>query len=106
MTADPEWRALAAGVSGAVALVLGGLVVGLIEGNLLPGSCRGLVCLYTGIVLGYTGLVLAVWILVGAGVALAKRRWPMPTWRIWALRALAVASWIPAVALVVMMAGG
>lgn len=106
MTTDPEWRALAAGVSGAVALVIAGAVVGLIEGGLLPGACRGLSCLFTGIVLGYAGLVLATWLVVGVGVSLARRRWPASTWRTWAMRALAAASWIPVAALVATAVGG
>lgn len=52
---DPEWRALSWGVGGAVALVLGGLIVGLVQGNLLPGDCQGLACLFTTVVLGYAG---------------------------------------------------
>lgn len=95
LSADPEWRALAAGVSGAIAILLVGAVIGLVEGNLLPSECQGLACLFTGIVLGYAGVVAAIWTVVGVAVALARRRWPTSTGRLWALRILAVLSWVP-----------
>lgn len=100
LSADPEWQALAAGLGGAIAVLLVGTVIGLVEGNLLPGDCQGLACLFTGIVLGYSGLVAAVWVVVGVAVALARRRWPTSTWRLWTLRILAVLSWAPVVWLV------
>ena len=99
---DPEWKALAFGVGGALALLVGGLIVGLIEGNLLPGDCQGLACLFTGLVLGYAGIVLAVWIVAGIAVRLARKRWPASSWRLWTLRVLAVLSWAPFIGLVVM----
>lgn len=98
---DPEWRASTWGVGGAIALLLGGLIVGLVEGNLLPGECEGLACLFTGIVLGYAGVVLAVWIVVGVSLAIARQRWPTSAWRLWVLRVLAALSWAPFVGLVV-----
>lgn len=97
---DPEWRALSWGVGGAIALLLGGLAVGLAQGSLLPGDCVGLACLFTTIVVMYTGIVLAVWVVAGTSVALAKRRWPTSTWRLWVLRALAVLSWAPLAGLI------
>ena len=85
------------GVAGAGALVLGGLIIGLVEGNLLPGDCQGLACLFGAVILGYAGAVAAVWLVVGTAVAFARRRWETSTWRLWALRILAVLSWGPLV---------
>ncbi len=99
---DPEWRTLSWGVAGAFALVLGGLIAGLVEGGLLPGECEGLACLFTTVVLGYAGIVVAVWIIVGLAVALARKRWPRSTWRLWALRALALLSWAPFLGLLIL----
>jgi hypothetical protein len=98
---DPEWKALAWGVGGAVALVLAGLAVGLIEGNLLPGDCEGLACVFTTVVLMYAGIVVGVWLIVGLAVGAARRRWSTSTWRLWALRVLAVLSWAPLLGLVI-----
>ena len=72
---DPEWRALAWGVGGALALLEGGLLVGLIQGNLLPGDCQGLACLFTGLVVAYAGAVVGVWLVAGIAVSLARKRW-------------------------------
>lgn len=84
-----------------MALVMAGLIVGIVEGSLLPGDCEGLACLFTTVVLMYAGIVVGVWLLVGVAVAAARRRWPTSTWRLWALRVLAVLSWAPLVGLAV-----
>lgn len=99
---DPEWRALAWGVGGAFAFLLGGLVVGLVQGGLLPGECQGLACLFTTVIIMYTGIVLAVWLVAGTAVVLARRRWPVSTWRLWTLRVLALLSWLPLAGLIVL----
>jgi len=98
---DPEWKALAWGVGGAVALLAGGLLVGLIEGNLLPGDCQGLACLFTSVVLAYAGVIVGIWVVAGIAVGLARRKWPTSTWRLWTLRVLAVLSWAPFIGLIV-----
>ena len=99
---DPEWQALAWGVGGAVAFLLGGLIVGIVQGGLLPGECEGLACVFTTVILMYTGIVLGVWLVAGVAVALARRRWPESTWRLWVLRGLAVLSWLPLAGLIVL----
>lgn len=99
---DPEWRAAAWGIAGAVALLLGGLVVGLVQGNLLPGDCQGLACLFSGLILGYAGVVLVIWVLAGVAIALARKRWPTSTWRLWLIRGLAALSWVPFAGLIVL----
>lgn len=98
---DPEWKALTWGVGGALALLAGGLLVGLVEGNLLPGDCQGLACLFTGLVLAYAGAVIGVWIVAGIAVGLARKRWPASAWRLWTLRVLAVLSWAPFLGLII-----
>lgn len=96
-TLDPEWRAAVAGASAAPLLVLAGLVIGLVEGGLLPLACQGLGCVFTAVVLLYAGIVAGVWLIVWVVVRLARRRWPEVTWRLWLLRVLAVASYAPLV---------
>jgi hypothetical protein len=98
---DPEWKALGWGVGGALALLVGGLLVGLIEGNLLPGDCQGLACLFTGLIVAYAGAVVGIWIVAGIAVALARKRWPTSNRRLWAVRVLAVLSWAPFLGLIV-----
>lgn len=98
---DPEWRAVGWGLGGAAALVLGGLVLGLVQGGLLPWDCEGLACLFTTVILMYAGIVLGIWLVAGLALALARRRWPISTWRLWTLRVLASLSWMPFVGLIV-----
>lgn len=100
---DPEWQALTWGVGGALAFLVGGLIVGVAQGGLLPGECEGLACLFTTVILMYAGIVLVVWLFAGVAVALARRRWPESTWRLWTLRVLAALSWLPFVGLVVLL---
>lgn len=94
---DPERRAALVGVAAAPALVLFALVVGIVQGGLLPGACQGLGCLFSGLVLGATGVIVGVWLVAWLGVRAARRRWPHVGWRLWALRILAGASWAPVV---------
>lgn len=91
-----------AGAAAAPALVLVGLAVGFVEGGLLPGDCRGLACIFTGILLTYAGLLLALWVVFAGVLALARRRWPRSSWRLALLRVLAAASWLLPLAPVVL----
>lgn len=85
------------GVAAAPVLVLFAVVVGVVEGGLLPGACQGLACLFTGVVLGAAGVIVAVWFVVWLGIRAARRRWPHVRWRLWAVRILAAVSWAPVV---------
>lgn len=88
-----DWQLVLVGAAAAPGLVLVGLLVGLIEGGLLPGACRGLACLYLGLVLGYAGVVAGVWAVVALVVHLTRRRWPTAAARTWVLRVLAALGW-------------
>lgn len=80
---DPEWRAVGWGLGGALAFLGGGVVLGFVQGGLLPWECQGLACLFTQVILMYTGIVVAVWLVAGIALALARRRWPRSQWRLW-----------------------
>ena len=103
--ADQERRAAVVGVSAAPTLALLTLLVGAVEGGLLPGACEGLGCLFGAIYLGATGVVLVVWLVTWPAVRAARRRWPEVGWRVWLLRVLAAASWAPVVWLVALALG-
>jgi len=103
---DPERRAMLAGALAAPVLLALGLVIGLVEGGLLPGTCQGLACLFSGLVFGATATIAVVWLVLWVAVRLARRRWPRSTWRLWALRIVAVASWGPTLWLLVLALDG
>lgn len=99
---DPEQSALLVGFVAAPLLLILGFVIGLLEGGLLPGACQGLACLFNGLVIGAAAVITVTWLVLWAVVRLARRRWPRSTWRLWALRVLAVASWGPVVWLLIL----
>ena len=84
-----------------MAFLGGGVVLGFVQGGLLPWECQGLACLFTQVILMYTGIVVAVWLVAGIALALARRRWPRSQWRLGGLRLLALSSWVPLAGLVV-----
>lgn len=92
---DPERRSIVAGAVAAPAVLLIGLVIGLIEGGLLPGACQGLACLFSTLVFGAASVIAVTWLVAWFVVRLAQRRWPTSTWRLWVLRVVAVVSWAP-----------
>lgn len=87
----PDWQAVVVGAASAPALLVLGLVIGVVEG-LIPG-CEGLACLYGGLVLGYSGALLLVWGVIALVVAATRRRWPRSSARTWVVRLLALLSW-------------
>lgn len=103
---DAEWRALLAGVLAAPVLLVLGVVVGLVEGGLLPWACEGLACLFNSLVLGATAIIAVTWLVLWVVVRLARRRWPRSTLRLWILRLVAVVSWVPVVWLLVVAVDG
>jgi hypothetical protein len=103
---DAERRAMLAGSIAAPVLLALGTVIGLVEGGLLPGACQGLACLFSGLVLGATLTIAVVWLLLWAAVRVARRRWPRSTWRLWALRTVAVVSWGPVAWLLILAMDG
>ena len=98
---DAERRASIAGVAAAPTLLLLALLVGLVEGGLLPTACQGLACLYSALVSMAVAGILVVWLLVWFVLRLTRRRWPRSNTRLWLLRLLAVLSWGPVLWLVV-----
>jgi hypothetical protein len=94
-SADPEWRAALLGMAAAPTLVLFALVVGIVEGELLPGACQGLGCVFSGLVIVMAAVSVGVWFVVWLGIRSLRRRWPQVGWRLWAVRLLAVVSWAP-----------
>jgi|SRR6056297_157341 len=99
---DPEWRSIIAGAVAAPVLLLIGLVIGLVEGGLLPGTCQGLACLFSALVVGAASVIAVTWLVLWVAVRAARRRWPHSTWRLWALRVVAVVSWGPVAWLLVL----
>ncbi len=103
---DGDWRAAVAGALAAPVLVVVGLIVGAIEGGLLPwDDCQGLACVYLAVVLMYSGGILAIWAVVSGIVVLARRRWPESRVRRRILQLLAGLSYGPAVWLLVTAIG-
>src|SRR6056297_413277 len=80
---DPARRAMLAGAVAAPVLLALGIIIGLVEGGLLPGTCQGLACLFSGLVFGATATIALVWLVLWVAVRLARRRWPRPPWRLW-----------------------
>lgn len=103
--ADPDWRAVAAGVLAAVLLAAVGLAGGRVAGGLLPGDCQGLACVYLHVLLLYSGALLALWGLIGTVTALARQRWPRSPRRVVVLRVLAGLSYVPVLWLIGTLAG-
>lgn len=88
----PDWRAAVLGALAVPGLIVVGAVIGWAEG-LLPWSCRGLECIFTGLVLGYAAVMLLVWAVAAGVIALTRRRWPVSAVRMTTVRVLAAASW-------------
>jgi len=99
---DPEWQAAIAGVVAAPVLIVLGVMIGLVEGGLLPGACQGLACVFSALVFGAVAVITVTWLVLWGTVHLARRRWPGSTWRLWALRAVALLSWGPVMWLLVL----
>lgn len=87
-----DHQAAAVGTGAAPALVVVGLIAGIIEGS-LTGSCEGMECLWFGFVALVAAAMLGTWAIVVGVAALTRRRWTDSTVRLWLLRLLAAASW-------------
>jgi hypothetical protein len=103
---DTERRTMLVGSAAAPVLFVLGVLIGLVEGGLLPGDCQGLGCLFGGLVFSATLAIAVVWLLLWTAVRFARRRWPRSTWRLWALRAVALVSWGPVAWLLVLALDG
>ena len=104
-TLHPDWRAALVGAAAAPTLTLVGLVVGVIEGGLLPGVCQGLACLYTAMVLLYSAGILVAWSVIAIVTAATRRRWEGSTVRTRILQLLAGISYVPALWVVLTVTG-
>ena len=92
---DPDWQACWIGALGAPSLFVIGIVVGEIEGGLLPWDCEGMACLFFAVLVLYSGALLAIWLLLTAITALTRRWWPESEVRTRSLRILAGLSYVP-----------
>lgn len=97
---DGDWRAVVVGLLGAPTLFGTGLVIGAVEGGLLPGACEGLTCLYFGVLVGYSLLLLAGWGVLAGITALARRFASRSRLRLRVLQVVAAASYLPVLWLV------
>ncbi|MDX1657190.1 MAG: hypothetical protein R3343_00070 [Nitriliruptorales bacterium] len=92
---DPDWRATVVGALAAPALFLTGIVLGQLEGNLLPWNCEGMSCLFFAVLVVYSGGLLLIWGVIAAITALTRARWPRSRFRTRLLQGLAIVSYAP-----------